>query len=267
MASIAVHTNRRSVRPRVPGPDNLERAGKRSDETSGLAANDCTLAMLVHEMRGPLTAIRGWLLMLQSTERSSIQFPRALEILTRNAERLSTLLDGAWDSSRASIGRMHVVTTKVDVRPIVQEVVDSVRPEADSVRVGVTWTSPPRPLFIRADPDRIVQIVRNLLENAIKFTPSNGRVRVAAVACGQAMHLSVSDTGPGIAPDQLERIFEPFKQGAARGRGRGFGLGLTIAKLLVEMHGGHIRASNQGLNQGATFTVTLPLAEFCEVGS
>jgi signal transduction histidine kinase len=255
MRRATFHTKKGAVTPSIS--DRSRDVWNASVDTRRSVADERVLAVLVHEMRGPLIAVQGWLMLLQSGDLPSTQFPRALEILARNAERLSELLEGAWDSSPLMALRPEMARTTLDLRPLVQEAVDSLRPEADGATVSVTWARPPRPLMIQGDPDCVVRIVRNLLHNAIKFTPARGRVEVVAVADGEVVDLSISDTGIGIPAEHLEDIFEPFRRGNGT---RGRGLGLTIARQLAQMHSGRIQASSRGRNHGATFTLTLPLA-------
>ena len=235
-------------------------ARDRRRQNAEIASNEVLLT-LTHEIRGPLTAICGWVSLMQAGHLPSQQFPRALQIIAHNASRLSSLVDEVQDLTRITAGSVPSPTEPTDLRGVVSTVVDSVRPEAERAHVRLSVLHQAGPLLVLIDPGRLDQIVRNLVLNALKFTGSGGRVEVmTAVSSGMA-RLMVSDTGVGIPAEHIEAIFEPFRQGAAsNGVRTGLGLGLAIVRQLVQRYGGQVRAVSPGVGRGSTFVVTLPLA-------
>jgi PAS domain S-box-containing protein len=219
------------------------------------------LTTLSHEFRGPLTAIRGWVQMAESGGLSPETTARALTVIARNAESLSDLIDNLFDLSRRTAGSLVLRRRVFDLNPLVQLVVESTLPAARRRNVTLTVRRTLVTLPVNGDPHRLEQVVRNLLENAIKFTPSGGNVRVHTESdvCAEIV---VADTGLGIAPDLLPVIFEPFRHDdeTVALPERGVGLGLALVRELVQLHEGDVRALSGGPGQGSTFIVRLPLA-------
>jgi signal transduction histidine kinase len=220
------------------------------------------LITLAHEFRGPLTAIRGWTQMAESGLLPAEKLSRALSVIGRNASGLSDLIEKLFDLSRRTAGSLVLKRRVVDLNPLAELVVDSNLPAACSRSVILTATRARSPLHVDGDPLRLEQIVRNLIENAIKFTPMGGHVHVHTERSGLFAELVVSDNGRGISPDMLTEIFEPFRHddAAVATTDRGLGLGLALVKELVQLHEGDVRALSSGKGHGSTFIVRLPLA-------
>ena len=220
------------------------------------------LMTLSHEFRGPLTAIRGWAQMAERGLLPPEGISRALAIIGRNSASLSDLIDKLFDLSRRAAGSLVLKRRVVDLSPLTELIVESNLPVARNRSVMLTVTRSRTPLYINGDPLRLEQIIRNLVENAIKFTPMGGHVHVHTGRSGSHAELVVSDNGRGISPDLLTDIFEPFRHDDAiiGPSERGLGLGLALVKELVQLHEGDVRALSSGKGQGATFIVRLPLA-------
>ena len=223
---------------------------------------DDFLAMISHELRAPLTAILGWAQMLRSGTLDRASAERALLTIERNAKSQAHLVGDLLDASRIATGKLSLEVRPVELMSIVEAAVDAVRPsvEAKNLRMQIVlepWVGP-----FNGDIERLKQIVWNLLSNAIKFTPAGGLIEVRLERLENKALLIVSDTGQGIDPEFLPRIFDRFRQAdsSARRQQGGLGLGLAIVKHLVELHGGAIYAYSRGIGQGADFMITLPLA-------
>ncbi|HEX7087938.1 MAG TPA: ATP-binding protein [Vicinamibacterales bacterium] len=219
------------------------------------------LAILSHELRTPLNAIVGWTYLLREHRDSPELVRQALDTLERNARLQSRLIDDLLDMSRIVTGRVRLERERVELQGVIAAVADSVRPDAERKRVELVLDLDRRVPPILGDPARLQQVVWNLVANAVKFTNPGGTVSVSlTVAEGEAA-ITVRDTGSGIDPAFLPHMFERFRQADASTSRRhgGLGIGLSIARDLVELHGGEIRAESQGTGRGATFVVTLPI--------
>jgi nitrogen-specific signal transduction histidine kinase len=221
-----------------------------------------SLVTLSHELRGPITAIRGWAQLASEDSLPPEKIARALSLIGRNAASLSELIDGLFDLSRRATGALSLARRPLDVNPLAQLVVDSTLPAARRRRVRLTLRRAPDSLPVDGDPLRLEQVVRNIVENAIKFTPGDGQVEVQTARSTGFAEIVVSDNGPGIPPDLLPVIFEPFRHedGSVRPSERGLGLGLALVRALVELHDGQVQALSGGPGHGSTFIVRLPLA-------
>jgi signal transduction histidine kinase len=219
------------------------------------------LATLSHELRTPLNAMLGWIQLLRLHIKDSAEREHALEVLERNARSQVRIVGDLLDMSRIVTGKLDLALEPVHLDDVVRDVVDTLAPVAAANGVDLDVDVTPR-LAVIGDRGRLHQIVSNLLSNAIKFTPPSGRVAVRLRSAGSVAEIQVADTGVGISPAVLGRVFEPFQQGDSsltRAFG-GLGLGLAIVKTLVELHGGTVEAASEGCHLGATFTVRLPLA-------
>jgi PAS domain S-box-containing protein len=224
-------------------------------------AKDEFLAVLSHELRTPLNAVYGWAQMLRAGELGEQQRARAVETIARNANAQLQLIDDLLDVSRVVTGKMRLDVRPVDLRPVVEAALDAVRPAAASKDIRLQSVLDPRAGPITGDPNRLQQVIWNLLMNAVKFTPKGGRVQVHLQRVNSHVEIVVSDTGEGIAASVLPFVFERFRQGdsSSTRAHSGLGLGLAVVKHLVELHGGTVSAQSPGQGQGATFIVKLPL--------
>jgi NO-binding membrane sensor protein with MHYT domain/CheY-like chemotaxis protein/nitrogen-specific signal transduction histidine kinase len=238
-----------------------ERAAR--DEAERLSAlKDEFLATLSHELRTPLNAVLGWASMLQRGARDEETLKRGLATIERNARAQSQLIDDLLDMSRIISGTLRLDAQRVEPDKIVEAALGTVHPAAVAKRIDLRVDVDRDAGPVLGDPGRLHQVMWNLLSNAVKFTPSGGSVRVTLGREGEDVVIRVSDSGIGIAPDFLPHVFDRFRQQDAsisRQHG-GLGLGLSIARQLVELHGGTISVASPGELGGATFTLRLPLA-------
>jgi PAS domain S-box-containing protein len=219
------------------------------------------LATLSHELRTPLNAILGYTRMIRSGLVTEDKMQRALDTIERNATSLTEIIEDVLDVSRIISGKLRLNVRSVDLPSLIREGLDTVRPAAElrGIRIESILDSGDAPVF--GDPERLQQVLWNLISNAVKFTERGGRVQVRLERVNSHVELVVSDTGIGIAPEFLPHVFERFRQadaGMTREHG-GLGLGLAITRHLVEMHGGTIEVSSGGRGMGSTFTIKLPL--------
>jgi PAS domain S-box-containing protein len=218
------------------------------------------LATVSHELRTPLTAILGWSRMLQSGSLDGKMADNAIETIRRNAKAQSQIIDDILDVSRIITGKLPMDLNPLELAPVITAAIEVVRPTAEAKGIRVETELPAQPMVVAGDPNRLQQVVWNLLSNAIKFTPSGGRVVLSVKERGPQVEIRVTDNGQGISKNFLPFVFDRFRQAdstTTRQHG-GLGLGLAIARHLVEIHGGNIKAESDGLEQGATFVVTLP---------
>jgi signal transduction histidine kinase len=226
------------------------------------SAKDQFLATLSHELRSPLSVMLSWTQILRSGQVDAAGAARGLEILERNVRLQAKLIDDLLDVSRILAGKLRIEKRRVDLASIVDAAVDAARPAARARKMTLTASIEPS-LFVEADPERLQQVISNLVTNALKFTPEAGAIDVGVHRADDRAHLIVRDSGVGIAPDLLPHIFDRFRQGdsSTTATHRGLGLGLAIVKSLVERHGGDVAAASAGLGHGSTFTITLPLID------
>ncbi|HEX6464238.1 MAG TPA: ATP-binding protein [Vicinamibacterales bacterium] len=230
-----------------------------AEEASRL--KDAFLATLSHELRTPLTAILGWSSMIRRGITDPEQTLHAVQIIERNAQRQARLVDDLLDVSRMGSGQMRLQLSTVSLAAVLDEAVETIRPAAEAKTLElVKHIEGPVPV-VRGDADRIQQVVWNLLSNAVRFTPTGGRIDVSLRAADENAEICVADTGIGLAADFVPHAFEPFRQadsGTTRQHG-GLGLGLAIVRHIVELHGGTVRAASPGEGKGASFIVRLPI--------
>jgi PAS domain S-box-containing protein len=219
------------------------------------------LALLSHELRTPLTSILGWAQMLADGKLNEQASNRALVTILRNARAQRQLIDDLLDISRIITGKLRLDVRHVELAPIIETVVESLRPAADARSIQLQTAIGSHNSSISGDPDRLQQIIWNLLTNAIKFTPKGGRVQVWYERIDSHVEINISDTGQGIDPEFLPHIFDRFRQSDSSSTRRhgGLGLGLSIVRQLVELHGGMVTADSPGEGKGANFKVMLPL--------
>jgi PAS domain S-box-containing protein len=268
--------------------EELARANRMKDEF---------LAVLSHELRTPLNSMLGWSRLLRTRQLDAATTERALETIERNARLQTQLIEDILDVSQIIRGKLRLHPRPVQLVPVMDSAIDSMRPAADAKGVQMVCEYAPDIGVVSGDPDRLQQVFWNLLSNAIKFTPEGGRVTVRLEGVREDREdkkvgedregffisapspipstppiparptsyaqITVSDTGKGISPDFLPFVFDRFRQGdgSLTRREGGLGLGLAIVRHLVELHGGSVRVGSPGLGQGSTFTVQLPLFE------
>jgi PAS domain S-box-containing protein len=221
------------------------------------------LATLSHELRTPLTSILGWATLIRTGEVEESNFDRAIETIERNARSQSRLIDDLLDVSRIITGNLRLDISPINLVPVVEGAKDALRPTADAKRITLQTEFDQESCLVKGDPNRLRQVIWNLILNAIKFTPRGGNVTVR-LECGEMYgRLTVRDTGEGIAPEFLPYVFDRFRQaeGSVTRKQGGLGLGLAVVRHLVELHGGNVMAESPGIGLGSTFTVDLPLAE------
>jgi PAS domain S-box-containing protein len=245
----------------VHGVDITEQVESRRQAESANRLKDEFLATLSHELRTPLNAILGWSQILQNRNLGENDTQKALTTIERNARSQSQLIDDVLDVSRIVTGKLRLNVRAVDLPGVITAAVDAARPGAEAKNIRLQTLLDPDAGPISGDPDRLQQVVWNLLSNAMKFTPKNGRVQVRLERVNSHVEIVVSDTGKGIEPEFLPYVFDRFRQsdGSMTRRHGGLGLGLAIVRQLVELHGGTVSVSSAGEGSGATFTVSLPI--------
>ena len=270
-------TDRRHAEEERAGLLALERElRKRAEEADRL--KDEFLATLSHELRTPLTSILGWATLIRNGEVDRIEnLDRALEIIERNARSQARLIDDLLDVSRIITGNLQLDVRSLNLEPIVRIAIDALRPAADAKGIKIMVDLDSTHCLVRGDPNRLRQVIWNLLMNAIKFTPRGGRVSLSlewfaeqrsaelvspSAPLSSYVRLTVSDTGDGITPEFLPYVFHRFRQeeGSISRKAGGLGLGLAVVRHLVELHGGTVSAESGGPRRGSVFTVDLPLA-------
>ena len=257
---VGVSRDMTSEREAARERERLLKEARRARDEAELQSRlkDEFLATLSHELRTPMNAILGWLAILESGKPVR-DIHSALAIIRRNSEVQARLIDDLLDMNRLLSGNFHLELADVDLGVMLQTTMQALRPAADSRRVQMIASVDPVGQ-IRADGRRLQQVLWNLVHNAVKFTPAGGRVELRLLRAEGAIQVSVADNGRGISPQFLPYVFDRFRQQDASSTrdASGLGLGLSIAKHLVELHGGTIEAFSGGSGQGATFVVTIP---------
>ena len=233
----------------------------RADAEAANRIKDEFLATLSHELRTPLTSLLGWSSVLRDGWRDEIVLSQGLDAIDRNARVQAQLIDDLLDVSRIVSGKLNLDVRPLDISSVTRAAINVVQPAADAKGIKLCYRSRPGLGAISADSARLQQIIWNLLSNAVKFTPRDGKIDVRVEQDGSNAKLTVRDTGQGIDPEFLPRVFDRFRQAdssTTRGFG-GLGLGLAIVRHLAELHGGTVAAESEGVGKGATFSVTFPL--------
>lgn len=233
-----------------------------------LRAKDEFLSTLSHEIRTPLNAVLGWArILLARDDIDRALLDRALHVIERNAAAQAKMIDDMLDMARVVAGKLRLEMQPVDLFGVVLAAVDVVMPSANAKRIAVRTSLDPRTPHVLGDPDRLQQVIWNLLSNALKFTQPGGAVDVRLDVAGRFARIVVSDAGQGIDPDFLPYVFERFRQNDASSARRhgGLGLGLALVRELVELHGGTVSAASDGHDKGASFTIDLPTGGSPEV--
>ena len=238
--------------------ESLQAADRRKDEF---------LALLAHELRNPLAPIRTGLELIRVSGDTPQAVKRVRSMMERQVSHMVRLIDDLMDVSRIASGKISLQQVPTPLTDLVQSAVEAQRAAIEAAKIELTVALPSEPCVVDVDPARFVQVLSNVLHNATKFTPADGKIRCAAeMRVGHASPLviiTVSDTGVGISPDVLPRVFDLFAQGEAatdRAHG-GLGIGLALARRLVEMHKGTITAQSDGPGEGSVFTITIPICD------
>ncbi|HIK05231.1 MAG TPA: PAS domain S-box protein [Trichormus sp. M33_DOE_039] len=222
---------------------------------------DDFLAIVSHELRSPLNPILGWAKLLKTRKMDKIKINQALEVIERNAKLQARLIEDLLDVSRILRGKLSLNICTVDLVNTIESALETVHIAAESKAIQIQTKLTAKACKVEGDPNRLQQVVWNLLTNAVKFTPEGGRVEVRLERVGSLAQIQVSDTGKGISPNFLPYVFERFRQAdeVTTRKFGGLGLGLAIVRHLVELHGGSVQVTSRGEGLGATFTVQLPL--------
>jgi PAS domain S-box-containing protein len=230
----------------------LNQAARRKDEF---------LAMLGHELRNPLAPIRTAVEILRMAKPDGPEYRLAREVIERQVRHMARLVDDLLDVSRISRGKIRLEKRRVALAVVLASAVEAARPRIDARGHELTMCLPPEAVWLEADAVRLAQVFANLLNNAAKYTEEGGRIRLTAERDGADVVVRVRDSGIGITPEMLPRVFELFTQ-ADRALGRsegGLGVGLALVRNLVEMHGGSVKAHSEGAGKGSEFVVRLPV--------
>jgi PAS domain S-box-containing protein len=223
---------------------------------------DAFLATLAHELRNPLVPIRNAVEILRYKGPPDPTLHRLCDLLDRQVRHLARLIDDLLDVNRISRGKLQLRKERVVLAAVVDQALEVARPLIEGAGHDLTVSLPRQPVHLEADPVRLAQVISNLLDNACKFTERGGRIRLSVAGDVAEVVVRVEDSGIGMAPDQLPRVFDMFAQGPAAGERvrSGLGIGLALTRGLVEMHGGRIEAQSEGPGKGSTFIVRLPAA-------
>lgn len=251
-AENALYENRKqledSLRQRA---HELLEADRRKDEF---------LAMLAHELRNPLAPIRNAAQILRLKTSGASDLQKYIEMIDRQSRHLTQLVDDLLDVSRIARGKVELQIQEIELTAVVAHAVEALSPLIKARQHQLIVIFPPKPVFLMADAVRLAQVVENLLNNAAKYTPDGGEIKLVVQREDSAAILRVSDNGIGIAPEMVPQIFDFFvqaDQGLSRSQG-GLGIGLALVRRFVEMHGGSVEAFSLGPNQGSEFIVRLP---------
>jgi PAS domain S-box-containing protein len=230
----------------------LEEADRRKDEF---------LAILAHELRNPLAPVRNAAHLLAGGDLPEPKRRQASQMIERQVVQMVQLVDDLLDVSRITRGRLQLRCEPLTLQEVVAAAVEGIRSAADRLQHELTVSLPPEPVGVYADPIRLGQVLTNLLDNACKYTPPGGHLRVSARPDGDHAAIEVTDDGVGLDPEQRERLFQMFTRIDAPGRSQGgLGIGLALSRQLVELHGGTLHAESDGPGRGSTFVVRLPIA-------
>ncbi|HMH45233.1 MAG TPA: ATP-binding protein, partial [Pyrinomonadaceae bacterium] len=237
-----------------------ERAARERAEAAS-RAKDEFVAMISHEIRSPLNAILGWSQVLRKGALDKTATANALESVERNARAQAQLVSDLLDISRVITGKLRINARPVDIMNSLESALESIHPAAEAKQITIDVEGEPYATVVTGDSDRLQQVLWNLLSNAVKFTPRHGRVLVRVARLDSSLEVAVTDSGVGIPKDFLPFIFDRFTQAdtTSSRKHAGLGLGLSIARHIIELHGGAITAESEGEGKGATFRITLPV--------
>lgn len=219
---------------------------------------DHFLAMVSHDLRTPLTSILGWVDILERKGSNQQTLQRGMSTIKRNAHLQTHLINDLLDVTRIAAGGLELNLQPTDISSLVTAARERFQPVALQRQIALDISVDHNLANVRADPDRLVQVLDNLISNALKFTPEGGRVGLRVEGRAGDLLISISDSGDGIAPEVLPQVFDEFYQGTGNKKQQGFGLGLAIVKHIVSAHGGVVEAKSDGCGKGSTFSVRLP---------
>jgi signal transduction histidine kinase/ActR/RegA family two-component response regulator len=228
-------------------------------------AKDEFLSLVSHELRSPLNAILGWNRILAVKRGEDPEVAAVAPRIERSAKAQLKLVNDLLDLGRLGTGKLRITPRTMKLSAVAGAAVDGIRPAASAKQIDVRTQFSSATSEVHGDPDRLQQVISNLLSNAMKFTPAGGRIDVSVGAVDDIVELCVTDTGQGIAPELLPHVFDRFRQGddtPATQRAGGLGLGLTLVREIVALHGGTVSASSEGPGKGSSFRVRLPSAAF-----
>lgn len=256
-----IHENRQNQEIRAQLLD-IERLARDEAEAAN-HAKDEFVALVSHELRSPLNAMLGWARILRSDKADPVTVAKAVKTIEESANTQLRLIEDLLDTARIITGKLQLELSVVNLALVTKGAVEILRPSLEAKDLQFSLTVDKDISGFQGDPDRLHQVVGNLVLNAIKFTPSKGIIRVTLQKTDSFIRLTVSDNGQGVPPELLSQIFNRFNQGTTTGSGRssGLGLGLPLARHIVELHGGTIRAESKGVSRGTTFFVDLPLPQ------
>ena len=262
---IDIHDRRQIEHERERLLEETRQAQAQAEIASRL--KDEFIGTVSHELRTPLNAILGWTQMVRGGLVGAEQQNKAIEVIERNARSQAQLIEDLLDVTRITSGKFRLNVRPIDLAKVVEAAIDTTRPAAEAKDITINAILDTNAGVVSGDSDRLQQVVWNLLSNAVKFTPKDGRIEVRLEKIGSYVEIIVQDTGKGIEPEFLPYVFERFRQqdGATTRKFGGLGLGLAIVRHIVELHGGTVWADSKGENQGATFTVRLPIRAITEV--
>ncbi|MDB5883083.1 MAG: putative histidine kinase, hybrid, partial [Ramlibacter sp.] len=250
--NVEIHSTKRAQEEVREAIQKLREADARKDEF---------LAMLAHELRNPLAPIRSAAEVMRRSEVEDQRVRRTSEVIARQCDHLTRLVDDLLDVSRVTRGLVHLHKAPHDIRHILTDAIEQVTPAMQAREHHLSVTQPPRAAVVFGDEKRLVQVVSNLLSNAAKYTPTGGHIKVTTELREGSLRLTVADDGIGMEAETVEHAFELFSQAKRTPdrAGGGLGLGLALVKSLVDLHGGEVSCASEGLGKGSTFTVVLPL--------
>lgn len=238
-----------------PAAAFLDQLKQRESASAASRRKDEFLAVLAHELRSPLAPISAGLELLRTTVNEPAVVHEVHQIMQRQLDQLTALIDDIFDVSCITRGVFSMESRRIDIKSVVENTIEQVQPAIKAAGHALTIDLP-GPIYLDGDPRRIVQVLSNLLHNAIRFTPRGGKIRVATRREGDLLAISVEDNGIGIAPGELAKLVAAA--GGGGGPTSGLGLGLTLVRSLVDLHGGTVDVYSAGEGQGATFTIRLP---------
>jgi two-component system CheB/CheR fusion protein len=267
LLSISDITDRKRLEAELNQSLMQEQSARASAESAN-RAKDEFLSTLSHELRNPLNSLLGWAQLLRAPNLDPTRLAQGLDVIERSARTQAQLIEDLLDISRITSGRLRLNFSLIPLTPIVEAAIEGIRISAEAKQIDLQFTNQSSTFTVQGDSTRLQQAIWNLLSNAIKFTPNGGRVEVRLEQSPTSRRstpayaqITITDTGIGISPEFLPRIFERFEQAdSSQTRSNaGLGLGLTIVRHLVELHGGTVEAHSAGEGQGSTFIVKLPL--------